>query len=138
MKEKKYNYIILMIFTILVLYFSLKDNFSVVMKYILNMNIWWILYSLLLMFIYWFYKSLIIKKYVNYYNKDYTFMKAFKLEAESMFFNGITPFSSGGQPFQVLMLKKDGVRISDGTNVIDRKSTRLNSSHQIISYAVFC
>src|SRR5258708_15640467 len=25
----------------------------------------------------------------------------------------------------------------DGTN-IDRKSTRLNSSHQIISYAVFC
>src|SRR5258708_31828615 len=24
------------------------------------------------------------------------------------------------------------------TSVIDRKSTRLNSSHQIISYAVFC
>src|SRR5258708_19362607 len=26
----------------------------------------------------------------------------------------------------------------DGGKVIDRKSTRLNSSHQIISYAVFC
>src|SRR5258708_19755388 len=25
-----------------------------------------------------------------------------------------------------------------GVNTIDRKSTRLNSSHQIISYAVFC
>src|SRR5258708_3620101 len=25
-----------------------------------------------------------------------------------------------------------------GTNTVDRKSTRLNSSHQIISYAVFC
>src|SRR5258708_31547270 len=25
-----------------------------------------------------------------------------------------------------------------GTSFIDRKSTRLNSSHQIISYAVFC
>src|SRR5258708_26813375 len=25
-----------------------------------------------------------------------------------------------------------------GTNALDRKSTRLNSSHQIISYAVFC
>src|SRR5258708_11266180 len=27
---------------------------------------------------------------------------------------------------------------SNGTSVEDRKSTRLNSSHQIISYAVFC
>src|SRR5258708_28651071 len=26
----------------------------------------------------------------------------------------------------------------DAANLIDRKSTRLNSSHQIISYAVFC
>lgn len=118
MKEKKYNYIILLIFTVIVLYFSLKDNFTTVINYILNMNIWWIIYSLFLMFAYWFFKSLIIKKYVNYYNKEYTFMNAFKLEAESMFFNGITPFSSGGQPFQVLMLKKDGVRISEGTNVI--------------------
>src|SRR5438552_11647794 len=29
-------------------------------------------------------------------------------------------------------------RITDATNSPDRKSTRLNSSHQIISYAVFC
>src|SRR5258708_29709962 len=27
---------------------------------------------------------------------------------------------------------------ADGARVVDRKSTRLNSSHQIISYAVFC
>src|SRR5258708_21104783 len=30
----------------------------------------------------------------------------------------------------------DGVELGQGA--IDRKSTRLNSSHQIISYAVFC
>src|SRR5438552_7821898 len=30
------------------------------------------------------------------------------------------------------------VPATDGTDVRDRKSTRLNSSHQIISYAVFC
>src|SRR5256885_9120475 len=27
---------------------------------------------------------------------------------------------------------------SDGRRIIDRKSTRLNSSHLVISYAVFC
>src|SRR5258708_24930526 len=29
-------------------------------------------------------------------------------------------------------------RYSDAPEYLDRKSTRLNSSHQIISYAVFC
>src|SRR5258708_22824144 len=28
--------------------------------------------------------------------------------------------------------------VAEGTFLADRKSTRLNSSHQIISYAVFC
>src|SRR5207244_8613316 len=30
------------------------------------------------------------------------------------------------------------IEVVDGGDRIDRKSTRLNSSHQIISYAVFC
>src|SRR5947208_13373201 len=33
---------------------------------------------------------------------------------------------------------KEGLALLNGTQVSDRKSTRLNSSHQIISYAVFC
>src|SRR5207244_11793252 len=38
-------------------------------------------------------------------------------------------------------LERDGFVMGEGAGVItnpDRKSTRLNSSHQIISYAVFC
>src|SRR5258708_30047697 len=34
--------------------------------------------------------------------------------------------------------RRDGETVSGGQQIIDRKSTRLNSSHQIISYAVFC
>src|SRR5574341_1768800 len=33
---------------------------------------------------------------------------------------------------------KTPVRIAGNQTPIDRKSTRLNSSHQLISYAVFC
>src|SRR5258708_12416728 len=32
----------------------------------------------------------------------------------------------------------DDSRVTDHHAILDRKSTRLNSSHQIISYAVFC
>src|SRR2546426_9267863 len=42
----------------------------------------------------------------------------------------ISPSDLGGETF---------VTVSDTvTNVSDRKSTRLNSSHLVISYAVFC
>src|SRR5258708_25318859 len=34
--------------------------------------------------------------------------------------------------------KKMGLELTQHIAMIDRKSTRLNSSHQIISYAVFC
>src|SRR5947208_10972117 len=45
--------------------------------------------------------------------------------------------------FELFTLSKpnifDGVKLDKGSkSLTDRKSTRLNSSHQIISYAVFC
>src|SRR5258708_21624534 len=36
------------------------------------------------------------------------------------------------------ILEKAGLHVVAVQNPLDRKSTRLNSSHQIISYAVFC
>src|SRR5256885_12086543 len=32
----------------------------------------------------------------------------------------------------------ESVDLAEGDDVVDRKSTRLNSSHLVISYAVFC
>src|SRR5258708_13815162 len=38
----------------------------------------------------------------------------------------------------VLLMRANDLSFGAKTQIIDRKSTRLNSSHQIISYAVFC
>lgn len=117
MKNRKLNYALLLLFTILVLYITLKNNFMNIYNNIINLNPYWVMYALFLMFTYWFYKALIIKTYINYYNKNFSFKSSMKLEMENLFFNGITPFSSGGQPFQILSMKKEGVRMSDGTNI---------------------
>src|SRR3989442_11498051 len=37
-----------------------------------------------------------------------------------------------------LTLDRGGVALTEGETMLDRKSTRLNSSHVRISYAVFC
>src|SRR5687768_18188277 len=38
----------------------------------------------------------------------------------------------------VAVLHREGVNVDEGGSAADRKSTRLNSSHGYISYAVFC
>src|SRR2546427_10451906 len=49
--------------------------------------------------------------------------------------NTITPLVVGGDPFDVERIWQDLFAL---TYTRDRKSTRLNSSHSQISYAVFC
>src|SRR5258708_309132 len=51
---------------------------------------------------------------------------------EKVFFDNLTPL----YPDEMLKMEVGPENLS--ARVIDRKSTRLNSSHQIISYAVFC
>ena len=40
------------------------------------------------------------------------------ISGSEFFFNGITPFSTGGQPYQVYGFRKKGVRISTGTSIL--------------------
>ena len=112
------NFSLLLIVTILVLYFSLKDNFNLIIKEILTMNPFWLIISLIIIFGYWFFKSIVLHQTVIHYKKKYTFKNAFNLSMVTQFFNAVTPFSSGGQPFQVYTLKRQGLKISEATNVI--------------------
>jgi hypothetical protein len=36
----------------------------------------------------------------------------------TQFFNGVTPFATGGEPMQVYMLTKSGVKVANATNII--------------------
>ena len=55
--KKKLNIIILIFITILVLYFSLKDDFSSIVNQIINMNIWYLLVAFLLLILFWIFRS---------------------------------------------------------------------------------
>src|SRR5260221_7591918 len=50
---------------------------------------------------------------------------------------GTTVYPTKGEPFAIKSAKIRGEQ-SEGMICADRKSTRLNSSHTVISYAVFC
>lgn len=113
-----FNIILLICITGLVLFFSLKDNFNEVIHQIINLNPLWVLVAIFLLVSYWIFRSVSIHAVIQKFDPTYTNKKSFKLTLTTQFFNAITPFATGGQPFQVYALKKDGISITSGTNII--------------------
>lgn len=118
MKNKIINFILLLSATTLVLFFSLKDNYKEIINIIKTLNSTWLLVAFLLIVIYWFFKAIALHMIIKNFKKDYTFLKAFKFILEINFFNAITPFSSGGQPFEIYSLKKDKIKMADATTIV--------------------
>lgn len=107
----------LFLLTTLVLYFLLKDDFSNIISEILSANIFLLVIAFLFSMLYWFFKSIVLYNFTRKFNNNYSFRSAFRTQAVTQFFNAVTPFSSGGQPFQIYSLKKNGLTISNATNV---------------------
>lgn len=118
-KNKKIlHFLIIGIITVIVLYFSLKDHFFEIVHQVIHLNPFWFLIAILLAFGYWAFKSIEFYLATKRFKPDFSYHEAIRMTLATSFFNAITPFGSGGQPFQIYMLKKAGLRLSDSTNVI--------------------
>jgi len=108
---------VLFLLTIFVLYFSLKNDFSNIISEILSANLFFIFISFIFFMLYWFFKTTVLYNFTRKFNDEYKFKSAFRTQAITQFFNAITPFSTGGQPFQIYFLTKNKLTISNATNV---------------------
>ena len=120
MKNKKLNLLILFVAMILVLYFTLKDDFHGIMEELGKVNVILLMLAFLLLLLSLAFKAASLKTFVKKHIKNYSFKNSYIITLIGQFINGITPFQSGGQPFQIYLLKKQGVRISDSTNLMLR------------------
>ncbi len=107
----------LLLITLAVLYFSLKDDFSNIVSEVLSTNVFLLIVAFAFVMLYWLFKSVVLYNFTRKFNNNYSFKSAFRTQAVMQFFNAVTPFSSGGQPFQIYSLKKHGLTISNATNV---------------------
>lgn len=118
MKNKNiFNFVIILIFTVLVLYFSLKDNFAQIIETIFNMNIFYLILAALVYILHLFLKSIVVCIITKNFNKNYNIKKSFRMGLETNFFHAITPFSTGGQPYEIYRLNKDGTSLINAANV---------------------
>lgn len=111
------NTIVLLLITMVVMYFILKDNLQNILSTLLKADFKYILLAFLSFII-----SVSLKGYVNYLtvnNKNkISIMEAIKHNVIVQFFNGITPFSTGGQPMEVYMLTEHGISGSKATMIV--------------------
>ena len=118
MKNLKKHSFILLLVTLLVLYLVLKDNFSQIMELLFSMKLMYLLLAVIFIFLYWIFKSIAMYIVTKHYSKDIKLSSIFKQIVITQFFNGITPFSTGGQPMQIYMLKKSKVSLAKSTNIV--------------------
>ena len=118
MKKYRLNIIILVLISFLVIYLSLKDNFNSTINYMLNTNIFWIFIAFFIMILSILCQALSLWFLIKKVDKNYKYINALSLTTIGLFFNAVTPFSSGGQPFQIYLLNKQNIKVSDATNVL--------------------
>lgn len=117
MKKKVVNLIIMFTALLMVMFFTLKDDFNGVMYELKKVNIFIIIFSIVLFFFSLFIKSISVNKFLQARHK-YKLSKTFCLTVIAQFINGVTPFQTGGQPYEIYLLKKDDIRITDSANSI--------------------
>ncbi len=118
MKNVGKKSIIILFIMVIVLYFILKDDFSSIVDHLVNVNIIWIVIAIALMVVCWIFKALALHILVKEQSDTMKFKSTFQQIIITEFFNGITPFSTGGQPMQVYMLTKKGIKVANATNMI--------------------
>ena len=111
----KKNTILLLGITVIVLYIVLKDDFEDIVTAFARIDIKYIIAAIIFFFL-----SILIKAYVNYMivndKKKVSLLESIKHNLIIQFFNGVTPFATGGQPMEVYMLTEHNISVSKATN----------------------
>ena len=115
--KNKLSVLFLLLLTLIVLYFSLKDDFNNVILELRTANISWVLVAIFLMLTYYVLSSVGLHRIIRKYNNDFSFWKTIKLKFKTKFFDAVTPTSTGGQPYQVYSLTSSGISVLDSTNI---------------------
>lgn len=115
--KSKLSYVLLLFLTIVVLYFSLKDDFDNVIHELRTINLWWLFVAFLLTISYYVLVSIGMHKIIKKYDSNFTLWQTIKLKFKTKFFDSVTPTSTGGQPYQIYSLTTNGISILDSTNI---------------------
>lgn len=123
MKKHRLNILLIVLASAIVLYFVFKEDFNEIVDLIANVNPFWFILSIVMVFIYWFFQALSLSTLSDAGDKKIPFSIMYKSMIMCNLFSAITPSATGGQPFQIYYLKKNGLKLGTSSNIVVEQST---------------
>jgi len=112
------NFLLIIGFTIAVLWFSLKDDYQNIMTLVANIKWYWFILILCWGLLYTCIIAWIYKTFAKRYKPDYSNVEALENAFVGTFFSGVTPSATGGQFGQAYIMKKQGIKVSDAASML--------------------
>lgn len=118
--NKKYilNIILILVLGAAVIYFTMKDELQASLGALMTASPLWIIISLVLMSVYFLLDGLNLYTFGKLYNKKYSYKQGFVNAISGTFFNGVTPFSSGGQFAQIYIFNKQKISPINSSSIL--------------------
>ncbi len=117
-KKHLINMLIIVILESVVVYLTFKGNEKLSLNVLMKLSPFWVVVSFGLMAIYFILDGVNLYTFGKLYNKNYTYKQGFINSICGTFFNGITPFSSGGQFAQVYIFNKQGIVPTNSASIL--------------------
>lgn len=90
--------------------YSLRDvKLNILIRDFASIHLNWLLIAVLCMILYFGLEGMVVKIFVDERMGHYSFKSALRIPLIEQLFNGITPFSSGGQPAQLIAMLQSGI-----------------------------
>lgn len=117
MKSLKKNIIIVIVIIAVVLYLLLRKEFNLIMAELADVHLGYFSIAILCVIAFWLLEAKAVWVLIRQNHEGIKYGYSFLMTLATQFFNGITPFASGGQPMQVYYMKKKGVSVPVATNI---------------------
>lgn len=120
-KNRKYIFSIIYIsITVIVvgLVAIFNPNFEDVFSAIARFSVWWLVACIGALLFYWLTDALLLYDITSYMYKREPFRRALKVGIIGLYYGALTPFATGGQPMQVMYLKRSKMPMGTATCVV--------------------
>ncbi len=86
-----------------------------------NFNIWWLFACIGALLLYWFTDGLLLYDITAYMYKRMPLPRCVKVGVIGLYYCALTPSSTGGQPMQVIYMRRDNVPVGTATCIVGIK-----------------
>lgn len=118
-KKTVWTWIYILATILVISYIGLTDpNVKSISEAFAQINMNWMSLAIICMLIFWLGETVSQNYLTRFIHGKESFGKSLKIAMIGQYYSALTPFSSGGQPFQIIYMKKNGIPVGTSTFIL--------------------